>query len=104
MRRRILVYFDNVILGFAWIKVGQSRVRSRFQYGLLHFGQVFGWFGVLVYQVEPQRLHVLFMVYVLVLGFRCRGAAPGACVGVECDQAARPADSKYSLLYAFLCH
>ena len=68
MRRRILVYFDNMILCLAWIRLGQSRVRSRFQYGLLHFGHLFGWFGVLVYQVEPQRLQVAFMVCFLVRG------------------------------------
>jgi len=76
MRHAFLVYFDNMILCFACVKVGQSRVRSRFQYGLLHFGQVLGWFGVLVYQVEPQRLQVLFMVYILVRGWWCLAAWP----------------------------
>ena len=68
MRHDYDFIFDNMILCFAWIRLGQSRTRGRFQYGLLHFGQVFGWFGLLVYQVEPQRLQVLFMVYILIRG------------------------------------
>ena len=53
---------------WAWIRLGQSLIRSRFQYGLLQRGQRLGWFGVLVYQVEPQRLQVAFMVCFLVGG------------------------------------
>ena len=87
MRHDLLVYFKKLILDFACVKVGQSRVRSRFQYGLLQRGHRLGWFGVLVYQVEPQRLQVAFMVCFLVGGFRCRGAAPGVCYRVKYYQA-----------------